>query len=287
MALFAIFTCVNFSSCGDDDDFHSDYNPGKPSVDLSNYVSVSVRYHDYAWFLNIDNRLKEAFPNDNIKLGVAIGYNGVPIDFYKYYYQTGNFEAIEPLYIDTDGSPYVSEYIYWKSYMALKDKGYLDSWDQELLDELKISLDESESSAYNTFWGIIFASFNGEKQIIRTFGQQRMETDDEGGSSGGNSDGSPSYEKPDVSFYDYSATRNSLNVKFKIYNRDEAKVSSAKIYYGTSRNPSTPVSTSVSGVMINGNIKGLKPGTTYYVKCVAKGRGGQMTTEVTKCMTLY
>lgn len=108
---------------------------------------------------------------------------------------------------------------------------------------------------------------------------------DDGGS--GTGDGTTTYEKPDIGFYDFTATKTSLKVQYKIYNKDEAKVTSAKIYYGTSSNPSSSKTATVSGVLITANISGLKAGTTYYVKCVATGKGGTTTTTTTKCITNY
>ncbi|MBE6305937.1 MAG: fibronectin type III domain-containing protein [Bacteroidales bacterium] len=105
--------------------------------------------------------------------------------------------------------------------------------------------------------------------------------------SGGGIGGSDSYEKPDVGFYDFTATKTSLKVQYKIYNKDEAGVTSAKIYYGTSGNPSSSKTATISGSLITANISGLKAGTTYYVKCVATGKGGTTTTSVTKCITNY
>ena len=102
--------------------------------------------------------------------------------------------------------------------------------------------------------------------------------------SGGSSSG---YEKPEIGFYDYTPNKTSVKVQYKIYNKDEAKVSSAKIYYGTSSNPTSSKSATVSGVLITANLTGLKAGTTYYVKCVATGKGGTATTSVTKVMTNY
>lgn len=102
--------------------------------------------------------------------------------------------------------------------------------------------------------------------------------------SGGSSSG---YEKPDIGFYDFTAYKTSIKVQYKIYNKDEAKVTSAKIYYGTSRNPTSSKSATVSGVMITANLTGLKVGTEYYVKCVATGKGGTTTTSVTKVITNY
>lgn len=106
---------------------------------------------------------------------------------------------------------------------------------------------------------------------------------------GGSSDGgnSTSYEKPDIAFNDFTAYQTKLKVVYKIYNKDKAKVTSAKVYYGTSSNPTKSVSATVSGVLITANISGLKKGTTYYVKCVATGKGGTTTTGTTKVITNY
>ena len=107
----------------------------------------------------------------------------------------------------------------------------------------------------------------------------------DGGSAGGG--GSTSYEKPDIAFNDFTAYQTKLKVVYKIYNKDKAKVTSAKVYYGTSSNPTKSVSATVSGVLITANISGLKKGTTYYVKCVATGKGGTTTTGTTKVITNY
>lgn len=104
---------------------------------------------------------------------------------------------------------------------------------------------------------------------------------------GGAGSGSDSYEKPDVGFYDFTATKTSLKVQYKIYNKDEADVTSAKIYYGTSSHLSSSKTATISGTLITATISGLKAGTTYYVKCVATGKGGTTTTSVTKCITTY
>lgn len=112
---------------------------------------------------------------------------------------------------------------------------------------------------------------------------------DDGSSSGGGTGtgGSTSYEKPDIGFNDFTAYQTKLKVVYRIYNKDEAKVTSAKVYYGTSANPTKSVSATVAGVLITANISGLKKGTTYYVKCVATGKGGTTTTETTKVITSY
>ena len=106
-----------------------------------------------------------------------------------------------------------------------------------------------------------------------------------GGSTGGGN--SSSYEKPDIAFDDFTAYQTKLKVVYKIYNKDKANVTSAKVYYGTSSNPTKSLSATVAGVLITANISGLNKGTTYYVKCVATGKGGTTTTETTKVITNY
>lgn len=109
-----------------------------------------------------------------------------------------------------------------------------------------------------------------------------------GGSDNDNTGGgTTTYEKPYIGFHYFTATTKSLKVQYMIYNKDEAKVTSAKIYYGTSSNPTSSKTATVSGVLITANISGLKAGTTYYVKCVATGKGGTTTTTTTKCITMY
>ena len=112
-------------------------------------------------------------------------------------------------------------------------------------------------------------------------------TDDEEDNNNSGNGSSSSYEKPDVGFYDYTATRTSLKVQYRIYNKSEAGVTSARIYYGTSSYPTSSKSATISGTMATANISGLKAGTTYYVKCVVTGKGGTTTTTTTRLMTNY
>lgn len=115
-------------------------------------------------------------------------------------------------------------------------------------------------------------------------GTNNGDSSDGSGAGGGSSSG---YEKPDIGFYDCTPSKTSIKVQYKIFNKDEAKVSSAKIYYGTTTNPTNSKSATVNGVLITANLTGLKAGTQYYVKCVATGKGGTTTTSVTKVMTNY
>lgn len=105
-----------------------------------------------------------------------------------------------------------------------------------------------------------------------------------GNNSGGNSGGGSNTEDaPEIGFYDYTATKTSLKIQYRIYDGD---VSSAKVYYGTS-SPSKSVSATISGKMIIARISGLTAGTDYYVKCTARGSGGSTTSETVRCMTNF
>ncbi|MDO5764914.1 MAG: hypothetical protein Q4P84_04315 [Elusimicrobiales bacterium] len=131
---------------------------------------------------------------------------------------------------------------------------------------------------------------DGDTYYIRTLSRvtepaHNFESDNDDNNNTGNS--STSYEKPSVGFHNFTATKTRLKVEYKIYNNDEARVTSAKIYYGTTSNPTKSVTATVSSALIIGNISGLKAGTTYYVKCVATGKGGTTTTTTTKCITNY
>jgi len=107
-----------------------------------------------------------------------------------------------------------------------------------------------------------------------------------GGSSSGSTGGggSTSYEKPDIALEDFTTYPTKIKVNYRIYNQDKAKVTSAKVYYGTS-SPSKSISTTVAGTLITTYISGLKKGTTYYVKCIATGKGGSTTSETTRIIT--
>lgn len=139
--------------------------------------------------------------------------------------------------------------------------------------------------SYNVSYG---ASVRGVRNHVSE-GNTDGSTDKPNG-GGGNSEGSGStgsYEKPDIDYYDFTAYTNKMKVVYKIHNKDKTKVSSAKIYYGTSSNPTQYVTASVTGVLITATITGLKKGTKYYVRCSATGKGGTTKTGTTILGTIY
>lgn len=139
-------------------------------------------------------------------------------------------------------------------------------------------------AAYNVSYG---ASVRGVRNHVSD--DKKEDSNDKPNEENGGSGGtvpSTSYEKPDIDYYDYTAYPTKMKVVYKIHNRDKAKVTSAKIYYGTSSNPTKYVTATVSGVLITATITGLKKDTKYYVKCSAKGKGGTTTTGTTRLGTI-
>ena len=303
-----------FTSCssGDEEEWNSpnddwdNENNGNsdPTYELvKKNISASVSYGDYSWNISIKSKLSSALPGKYIVYGVESGYGD-----YQYYEHfkfnnsytqkndgNGNMTISYPTFV---GNEYASEGLYWSSYKALKEKKdngeKLNSDEQDLWNDIVKYMKAKESKAKSSFCGRLYAQFDNKRYVFYSFGQKPSSgsNNDDGNSNGGDTGGgstggSTSYEKPDIGFSDFTAYQTKLKVVYKIYNKDKAKVTSAKVYYGTSSNPTKYVSASVAGVLITANISGLKKGTTYYVKCVATGKGGTTTTGTTKVITNY
>lgn len=303
-----------FTSCssGDEEEWNSpnddwdNENNGNsdPTYELAKKnISASVSYGDYSWNISIKSKLSSALPGKYIVYGVESGYGD-----YQYYEHfkfnnsytqkndgNGNMTISYPTFV---GNEYASEGLYWSSYKALKEKKdngeKLNSDEQDLWNDIVKYMKAKESKAKSSFCGRLYAQFDNKRYVFYSFGQKPSSgsNNDDGNSNGGDTGGgstggSTSYEKPDIAFDDFTAYQTKLKVVYKIYNKNEAKVTSAKVYYGTSSNPTKYVSASVAGVLITANISGLKKGTTYYVKCVATGKGGTTTTGTTKVITNY
>ena len=132
---------------------------------------------------------------------------------------------------------------------------------------------------------VLGSYINGELSCRNTFSRvYGYIPDNSGNNSGNNSD--PAVEKPEIGLEDYSTTTSSITLKYRIYNQDVAKVTSAKGYYGTS-SPSKSVTATVAGSLITIRINSLQKGTNYYVKCSATGKSGTTMSEITKLSTLY
>lgn len=107
----------------------------------------------------------------------------------------------------------------------------------------------------------------------------------EGRGSGDGGDSSYDYEKPDIGLESYDCYTNSIIAYYRIYNPDEAKVTSAKGYYGTSSASGSVNATILGQSLITIKFSDLKANTTYYIKCTATGKGGSESSETTRLST--
>lgn len=87
-----------------------------------------------------------------------------------------------------------------------------------------------------------------------------------------------------LEFTNFDATSYTTSITVDFYTSQKAK--SATIYYGK-YSASTKASTTIVNKKITATIKNLERGTKYYVKCVATGDGGTVTSETFPVMTNY
>lgn len=312
LILTTMIVSSTFVACGNSDeeqdewyspDDGDDNNSSDPTFELvKKNTSASVSYGDYSWNITIKSKLASVFSDKSIVYGVESGYGDYQyyehFKFSNSYIQkndgNGNMTISYPVFV---GNEYASESLYWSSYKALKAKKTngerLSSDEQDLWNDIVKYMNVKENKAKSTFCGRLYAQFDNKRYVFYTFGKKPSSSSNNGngstnnGTNGGSTGGSTSYEKPDIGLNDFTAYQTKLKVVYKIYNKDEAKVTSAKVYYGTSSNPTKSVTATVAGVLITANISGLNKGTTYYVKCVATGKGGTTTTGTTKVITNY
>lgn len=239
----------------------------KSSYTSSNYIGgnydvVSMKWRG-DWRLPTKSEFDELLNNcswdintrNGVEVVTATGPNGNSIDFP--YYSYVSYEGLQGWY--------------WSSTSYSSSKAFCMHFDRNTI----------STGTHNKYNGFLV------RGVITNPNYSNSNNGGNGSGGGSNGGGSTSYEKPDIGFYDFTATRTSLKVQYRIYNNDDADVSSATIYYGTTSNPTSTKTATVSGSMITANISGLKAGTTYYVKCVAKGKGGTTTSSTTKCVTNY
>lgn len=247
------------------------YPNSNPPIDIKN-TKYDIAYNNWGkkWRMPTDKEMRELISECYYTHKVVNGISGL-----QFKGKTGGIIFL-PFCGYRDHTPKIKQ-SNWGSYWTSTLKDKIDS------KCLKIT---SDGDSYAT----VSESLRCNGLSVRAVTDSDWEEDTgmgDNNTGGGNTDGSTSYEKPDIGFNDFTAYQTKLKVVYKIYNRDKAKVTSAKVYYGTSSNPTKPVTATVSGVLITANITGLKKGTTYYVKCVATGKGGTTTTDITKLITNY
>lgn len=274
---------------------NSDNNSDPTAEKVKSNISASVSYGDYSWNMRITSRLASAFPGKAINYGTECGYGE-----YQYYSNfkfknenientddNGNMTISFPLFV---GDEYPNESLYWYSYKELKYKlehgVKLQRDELDFYNSLLGYLQKAESSAKASFCGRLYVIIDGNKYFYYSYGKTPTGSSSSSGSSASSGSSSTIYEKPELGFADYNLNTTSITVKFRIYNQDKAKVSSAKGYYGKS-SASSAIAATVSGSMITMKVTGLTKGTTYYFKCSATGPGGTTTSDQVKLSTLY
>lgn len=267
MSLALIAMPLMLMSCSSGDDSEDIDTPNQDKTEIRHNVSIENLFKNTSW--KQYKRTCEGITLTNMER--ALTFTSTPIEFgnYRTCYRLKSGNKYSGIWcVLEDGSLWITSF--YSDYDA-KGKGENASgYGSGKLQMLKNTTNElvycMKLSSEDTYY--YYTSINTEG-----------DSDPDNGSS--------SYEKPDIAFNDFTAYQTKLKVVYKIYNKDKAKVTSAKIYYGTSSNPTKSISATVSGVLITANISGLKKGTTYYVKCVATGKGGTTTTGTTKVVTNY
>ena len=279
LAIFMVILC-GFVSCSDDSEDILDMAPENQYTIDDNVKSLSSKLFNTSWtyqyseFYNKDNG-RYSHTNSDFANKFTFTFSNEIFSNNKYkLIVNGNSDAACWWHIDEDGVDYsATDYGYRIANMTATDVGGWSACGGCIFDGY-ISTQTNSKLILKDFYT------DGIKYVQHIY----TASSNSGGGSGG---GSTTYEKPDVGFYDFTATKTSLKVQYKIYNKDEAGVTSAKIYYGTTSNPSSSKTATISGTLITANISGLKAGTEYYVRCVATGKGGTTTTTTTKCITNY
>lgn len=278
--LLLLLNILFMGACSDDSEDILDITPENQYTIDDNVKSLSSKLFNTSWtyqyseFYNKDNG-RYSHTNSDFANKFTFTFSNEIFSNNEYkLIVNGNSDAACWWHIDEDGVDYsATDYGYRIANMTATDVGGWSACGGCIFDGY-LSTQTNSKLILKDFYT------DGIKYVQHIY----TASSNSGGGSGG---GSTTYEKPDVGFYDFTATKTSLKVQYKIYNKDEAGVTSAKIYYGTSSNPSSSKTATISGTLITANISGLKAGTEYYVKCVATGKGGTTTTTTTKCITNY
>lgn len=145
---------------------------------ISQNVVVNVSaYKNYSWDISITTSLESVYSNKTIKYGILCGYNNRPQYYYWKYFtlQGKSIKETVPLFVDGTGSPYAEHYLYWCSLVALAEKTSLTESEQMLKVSCIRYCNEVEDDALDEYWGQVFVEIDGEKYIVKEYGNKRKE----------------------------------------------------------------------------------------------------------------
>ena len=145
---------------------------------ISQNVVVNVSaYKNYSWDISITTSLESVYSNKTIKYGILCGYNNRPQYYYWKYFtlQGKSIKETVPLFVDGTGSPYAEHYLYWCSLVALAEKTSLTESEQMLKVSCIRYCNEVEDDALDEYWGQVFVEIDGEKYIVKEYGNKKQE----------------------------------------------------------------------------------------------------------------
>lgn len=129
------------------------------------------------------------------------------------------------------------------------------------------------------FSGNSYQGYRSDGLPIRAVFASSSSMDDNGT---GNDDNHSDGDAPRIISFTYTATKNSITVKFMATD----KPTSATIKYGES-SATKSLSSSITNKQISATARGLKSGTKYYFKCTVKNSNGSSTSEEYPAYTNY
>lgn len=174
------------------------------------------------------------------------------------------------LYVDIpdERKTTVSSWEYWTAKDSISFQAYHGYVTKLTSNELVLKMFFSDSKGY----------------AIDTFEKagERIHYVDAGGSSSSGG-GSSSDDAPNVTGFDFTATKTSIKVTFNVSSRP----TSASIYYGERSATKSAGTPTIIGTSVTTTVNGLKSGTKYYFKCTVKNSNGSSTSDNWPAMTLY
>lgn len=196
-SLLIIALCTLSASCSnnyinDDDTNHNNGNNNSNSNNnndssndirkiISDNVSVSSYYADYAFYITLSTQLESKLPNYSIVYGIAMRYTeDAPNTVYKsdFTYKINNascihvdfnssktkYDIIASIFVDI--GPYAEESLYWNSYMALKANGTMTNDQKNLYNSCVKYMNEVENEAKSQLETYIYAKIDGKEYTI-------------------------------------------------------------------------------------------------------------------------
>lgn len=282
LLLWAIIMPFAFYSCGDDNDDGEDilditpedqYTIDEQTKYLSSRLFNTSWTYQYTEFYNNNGSYSHTTSEFANKFTLTFSNEICGNNIYKLIIN-GNSDAFGCWCIDEDG-------VYYNTYGYTSEIAKMTSF---------------EYSRWMECGGFIINGYistqTNSKLIIKRFSYDGINYDqriftassNSGGGSGNNSGGSGDIEEFYETNFSSTAYKNKITVNFYFSDR----VTSATIKYGTTSSCSSSKSATVSAKSAYATISGLKSGTKYYFKCVAKSKTGQScTTLVYPVMTNY